>query len=97
MIVITDETVIYETSIDVFAQDENGASVQNVNIEFFNDGEIGTLSSSNCATSINGLCEITLYSTQSNIGTAIIRACVSDSEGLCNTVEIIYCIEGNCP
>ena len=84
-VIITDTTVVYETVFTTLISDNNGASVPNVNVDFYNNWTVsdvpqGTLSSSSCVTSENGSCEITLTSIQSQVGSAEIVACVSFTE-----------------
>ena len=80
IVIITDTTVVYETIFTTLISDDNGASVPNVNVEFYNDWSNGTLSSPNCVTSENGICDVTLYSTQSDFGIAEVIACVEFEE-----------------
>ena len=79
-VILTDTTNIYETVFTTFIKDESNASIPNVNVDFYNNWNYGTLSSSNCVTSENGSCEITLYSTQSDTGSAQVVACVDTTE-----------------
>ena len=84
-VIVTDTTVVYETVFTTLISDNNGASVPNVNVEFYNnwtvlDAPQGTLSSSNCVTSESGSCEITLTSNQSQVGSAEVVACVAFEE-----------------
>ena len=79
-VIVTDTTVVYETNFTTIVTDENGASVPNVNVEFYNNWENGTLSNSSCVTTDNGTCSINLISTQSDIGSAKVVACVEFEE-----------------
>ena len=79
-VIITDTTTIYETTFTALISDENGASVPNVNVEFFNNWDYGTLSSASCVTAENGTCNIILNSTQTDIGSAEVVACVEFEE-----------------
>ncbi|MBT7376953.1 MAG: Ig-like domain-containing protein [Candidatus Marinimicrobia bacterium] len=84
-VIISDTTIVYETVFTTLISDNNGASVPNVNVDFYNNWAVsnvpqGTLSSSSCVTSENGSCEITLTSNQSQTGSAEVVACVAFEE-----------------
>ncbi len=77
LVLVSDSTTVYNTTLYLTASDDQNAGLANVPIDLSLSTEFGTVSPSICMTNLNGSCQATLTTANNDLGDVAIQACAN--------------------